>query len=136
MLSKAWQIEIYVQLNVSYKQIVSVGAWQLLGAGTLCFRKVRIFITVQFYAINIHLKYILAHVAVRLTLSLYCLILCYSERVNLCISRLLYHTLHQLSVNFLEARPFLCIPPPAAQHQVIVDSIRTAGRLWQVHLEA
>lgn len=51
-------------------------------------------------------------------------------------SRLLRQALHQLSVYLLKARPLLGVPPPAAQHEIIVDSVRTTGRLWQVHLGA
>lgn len=49
---------------------------------------------------------------------------------------LLRHALHQLSMYLLKARPLLGIPPPAAQHQIIVDSVRTSVGLWQVHLGA
>lgn len=51
-------------------------------------------------------------------------------------SRLLRQALHQLSVYLLKARPLLGVPPPAAQHEIIVDSVGTTGRLWQVHLGA
>lgn len=57
---------------------------------------------------------------------------CTAERKDLL--HLLRQALHQLSVHLLEARPLLGVPPPAAQHEIIVDSIRTTGRLWQVHL--
>lgn len=48
----------------------------------------------------------------------------------------LRHALHQVGVYLLKARPLLGIPPPAAQHEIIVDSLRTSVRLWQVHLGA
>lgn len=47
-----------------------------------------------------------------------------------------YAVLHQLSVYLLKAGPLLGVSHPAAQHEVIVDPIRTAGRLWQVNLGA
>lgn len=52
-----------------------------------------------------------------------------------CTPHLLRQALHQLTVYFLKAWPLFGVSPPAAQHQVIVHSIRTAGRLWQVDLQ-
>lgn len=52
---------------------------------------------------------------------------------NISIS-LLCQTLHQLSMNLLKARSLFGIPPPAAQHEIIVEPIGTSVRLWQVHL--
>lgn len=48
--------------------------------------------------------------------------------------RLLSKGLRQLSVYLLKARPLLGVPPPAAQHELIVDSVGTTERLGQVHL--
>lgn len=49
---------------------------------------------------------------------------------------LLRQALHQLGVYVVKARPLLGVPPPAAQHEIVVDSIGTTGRLRQIHLGA
>lgn len=57
---------------------------------------------------------------------------CMAERDG--ASHLLRQALHQLTVYLLKAGPLLGVPPPAAQHEIIVDSLRTTRRLWKVHL--
>ena len=52
------------------------------------------------------------------------------------VSLLLRHALHQLSVYLLEAWPLLGVPPPAAQHEIVVDSLRASVRPRQIHLAA
>lgn len=49
-------------------------------------------------------------------------------------SYLLCQARYQLSVHLLKTWPLLGIPPPAAQHQISVDCVRTAWWLWQIHL--
>lgn len=50
------------------------------------------------------------------------------------LTSLLRQTVHQLRVNLLKAWSLLGVPPPAAQHEIVVEPFGTSVRLWQVHL--
>lgn len=82
---------------------------------------------------------------IRLCSSVYLLLFSYylqhhcdkhAKNIRCVFFHLLCQAVHQLSVYLLKARPLLGVPPPAAQHEIIVDSVRATGRLWQVHLGA